>query len=311
MRPWILPLMLASLAACAASCNSKPGTGGSNPEKPVLRFDHEQITEFVISKNDPNSGDHWSLRLTRPEPKSADWKIASGPDSRVLTDTRADGIFISHLLDTLGTLQAVSKAPEGPASSFGLERPLFALRWNGTGLTGEVRIGDSDVKAGGAWALFGSNTQVWLAQGAALQMLSRLETFEALRQRKFVTLEADDIDEIQTGEVYRQRAGDRWADRKNKPQGDKHSAEFTDRLNRFVHTRVLRFVDDSEKIAGLLLEIRKKSAAKVDFKDRRGNLTAVRIIQTGNGTFGWISSRGDVVFELYPQSMEFFKSSTH
>ena len=285
----------------------------------VYQFDYEQVTELVIAKNDPTTGDHWTVRVTRPSGKIQEgfnhWKIASAPESTHLVDTTADGNFILHLLDTLRTIQPTAQADEGPLSSFGLEHPLFSLKWSTPDATSELFIGDSNLKNAGAYALFGSaKSPVYIVQGAALAMLTHLDTFSAMRKRRLFTFETDDIDEIQIrGESLLLRAGDRFVDHAKHPL----PKSFSDDLEQLTHAQILNFIDDdvlSEKL-GKWLEA--STLNQATFSDRQGNKTILKVAQKDGKTYGSLSSRPGAVFELYSKVPDFFtranspKSKTH
>ena len=135
----------------AAVSSAPPLKAGSRP----LAFEYEQVSELLLVKNDPATGDAWNARLVRPDLKSTEWRIRTDTNAGTRTgapsntmDREADGFMILHLLDTLRTLEVVEVAPPTAADTAGLSPPQFALRWSWAGKPFEVRLGATDKKTG-------------------------------------------------------------------------------------------------------------------------------------------------------------------
>jgi hypothetical protein len=269
--------------------------------EPLFIFNTKNLTEFTIAKNDPTTSDQWTARLSKIN--SAPWEVASAPDGSVLADKMADASYIDHLADTLQTLRATAKAPNGPLSSFGLHPPRFALRWTASGKSHELLLGDSVPHKGGHYAWIGSQStsgHVLIVQGAALQMLGYLTSFDALRLRKLLPFSADDVDELELYKgsrlfQYAQRQGDEWTDRK----GQKLKAPVGEFLENLTHLRIRHFSDAIENSAP-----RAKPLFRLVFKDRHGKATVLNIYTRGGGVFAAVSSRPKSTFEVFSEALQ-------
>lgn len=316
-------LMPRSLAPCALSVAFALGAGCTQKEQvpsgsvrlnaPLFVFEPRQVSELLISKHDPSTGDVWTARINvRAEvdrSRARVWEISSAPQGKALRDRLVDGAFVEHFLNTLTTFAAVAQAPAGPAETFGLKPPVFALSWTFDGRSFNVEIGIAPGKIPGRYALSRSqNTGTFIAQGAALHMLENLSSFEALRRRVLVTLESDDVDEIEVWDgkklrLYAQRQGEGWVDRKKRRLVAPWSSDAVGALlDRLTHTRIKTFIDDreqAERIARLLDPATHPSLQRVILKDRRGNPFEIRTAADPAGVWASFSARPDGVFELH------------
>ncbi|MBC7693310.1 MAG: DUF4340 domain-containing protein [Methylotenera sp.] len=338
-QPSLPVVVLAIAASLSNGCTSRneppsgvnPASGGLGTTSelklnaPLFSFSHEQARELNLIKNDPASGDHWTARIINSgSAEKPDWKIASS--SMDLIDVRADGPYIVHLLDTLRTLQAFELAPEGPLSSFGLTTPLFALRWlapnsNGQMTENEIHLGDSNLKAGGIYACLParsgavSHPQVFLVRGAALEMLTHLARFEALRLRKLVTFETAELDSIALKGPGIQwsvlRAKDTWQEAPSR-RALHDPVNFQRRLEGLTHLRILRFIDDARENTALkkAFEETKVSRAFFTLRQNGSQPITLKVRQNQGKTHAWISTRPDATFEVYSDILKFFKPLT-
>ncbi len=259
----------AMLILITTACTSKPPAEIPSPGPSPLRvgrgflnFDDREVVEFEIARG-PGAGgasavSGWSARLSSTRPLHAtarvknnlSWSIESFSDGNTLLDRRAHSERINHLLDTLHTLNVVAipecYAPGNctPLARFGLDPPSFALRWRTSdGKSHELDIGaQSDPKDGGAYVRVPKiGDRVFSAQGAALAMLANLTEPQWIRERRFIPVDPDSVEEISGPKgFYVQRDGVRWADKKHKPIG----RDLDLILDRALHQQIQGFVDD-------------------------------------------------------------------
>ena len=111
---FLLFLSLFCVAACTQPNNQPSFTVGSF----LFNFTPQKVSKFVIARNDINSESNWVAEFNRNNHSL--WQISSDPDGNQLVDYSANDSFINHFFDTLTTLKAVKKAPNGHLSSFGL-----------------------------------------------------------------------------------------------------------------------------------------------------------------------------------------------
>lgn len=336
-RAAIFILFISLTAALNLSCSRKPETSpkadqalqsaptvqpSQSPLEPP-QFDYKNATELLISKNDPTTGDRWSARIVRDGAPSLanenSWTIEMGPDEIKNGDPKAHGNFILHMLDTIRTLPLKRPAVSGSLESFGLATPLFDFQWSiqdgATKTQYEMKLG-APVKAengefGGLYAIFTSpaqaQPQVVIANGALLEMLGRISTFQTLRLPTLATFTSDDVDEIQIGRsFYAQRDGSDWTNAKHK-QIHKEIDTF---LEQATHLRVLKFIDDPKAQAPLRKLLSQPHAQTLSFKSRQGVSTTIKIDHDPNGTYATISTRFRInekgktelcIFEIYPE----------
>lgn len=302
----------AASAAKAASSPAESAPGAVLPRtgKPLFRFDYETVPELLIVKADPGTGDAWSARLRRPDladPRSPEWEIVSDPADHALLDRRADAYFILHLLDTLRTLQVAQTEVPGPETSLGLAPPRFALQWRasaGGSPEFELRVGAPAREPSHVFARVPAQPPFTM-NGATLEMLDRLTSFESLRLRTWAGLAADDVDEIELRRggkpfFYAQREGAEWTDRSRKPvRGD-----VDEWLEAVTHARILAFVDDAAKAGRLRRMIDARPEREALFKDRRGKETRLALGRGPDGKlYATSSARPKGVFEAYPVAL--------
>lgn len=298
-RRYLVALLLAvSVSACTKSCQAPlpSATQELKKGKMIFAFDPKIVSEFEIAKADPRTGDQWSAKVKK---NNGQWEIvASG---RELLDRHAQGGYIEHLLDTLQTVTVTDFAGDGPAESFGLVPPRFALRWLGN----ELRIGAPVRDGSESYAQIGE--RVVMVKGAALQMLGVLENFDHLRQITLLApYAADDFDEVElfrgkTLELYAQREGDSFTDRNHKPV----KAKVGELLELLTHARIQTFIDDPAMSQKLSSAVQERPERSIVLKDRHANETrlslAWQVVQGEEGLYGVVSSRPGKVFRVFPE----------
>jgi hypothetical protein len=352
-------------AALTSGCTQKtsPGTEtqsskpNSTPQgvHPALQFDYKNTSELLIAKADPRTGDRWAARILRdgiPSPENEElWTIQMGPDSLGAGDRKAHGGFILHILDTIRTLQVKEAQVSGSPETFGLASPLFILRWRvSESRTGgapspsgqqsvraqvfkeyEMRLGgpvkNDDGQFQGLYASFGGVPgKVFIVQGALLQMLDRVTSFQALRLPTVMTISSDDVDEFEVlrpsqPKFYAQRENGGWTDAKHHVL----QKDIDALLDQLTHLRVLRFIDDAaemKKTESLLVRSSSHTLHTFTFKDRHGNPTTLKLYPISGGkVFATFSTRkrqisagskNDLkpaltIFEVYPEIAESLK----
>ncbi len=302
-----LVIALATILSCGSCSKDSAPSGQAQPPKVGSRlfdFDDAGVTELEILKHDPADPDTWSARLTRGP--GGDWEIASGPEGLPLVDRRADSTFVAHLVDTFRTIQVIAQAPKGPLSSFGLEPPHFAFRWKAgggrvTGLQLGARLTPGAALTDGVYAQAGDGAVV-AVRGATLKMIEYLISFEVIRRRRLLTVEADDVDEIELWSrgrraFYALREGERWVDARER----KLPVRVTEWLTALTHIRVRRFLDDgptepAPTLVRLVLRGRGLQPIEVLAIRKKGQLIAT------------ISSRPRGIFALHDEAIELFRA---
>jgi hypothetical protein len=244
----IIALILIIGAGLTVGCSDQPKAKNAPfvAGKALQNLEITQIQTLSVFKDDAVSGDTWMARLER---RGGEWRLISGPQGEVLTDDRADGRWVEHFLDTLRTLQAEGKAPESTLASYGLHRPVFRVEW--TSSTGRqfFRLGSVDGPAGTIFAQFEESEKapVILVRGAAIRMLTQLDTFDAIRERRLLTFALDDVDELliewKGGRRYLQRQGDFWADSQNRRYRGAALDHILATLEAVDHLRIETFPD--------------------------------------------------------------------
>jgi hypothetical protein len=314
-RTILFACVLATSGAAATGCSgsAKPSSGVPaefrKGERPFA-FDYEAVTDFLVVKADPDSGDRWTARLKK---EKGVWQLeGNNPAGEPMQDRRADVFFVLHLLDTLRTLQVSDPVAPGPDTSLGLAPPRFALQWRtpaqGSGPAGEyeLRVGAPvhDSPRAFAWT---PDHAAFVTEGAALQMLANLVSFDWLRLKTWtgITPDGDDIDEIESfrdgkSVFYAQREGSDWTDRKHK----RMKKDYSEWLKQATRQRVLRFVDSAEEAKGLRMALESRPLREVALKNRAGATTRLRLGVLGKQVFGLSSSRPEGVFELYPAAVQ-------
>jgi hypothetical protein len=333
LRYSLLAIGLALLVSCSNSCRTadtptdaaKGGDAKDADTAPLqtglqpFSFDYHAVTELLLVKSDPDSGDRWAARLFKATPKSGaeEWRIESaGGELASLIDTRADGYFVLHLLDTLRSLRVERADVPGTPESLGLVPPRFALKWKVASRELEVRIGakaapdsasaTAKAQSAGAIRYYASipGQKPFVADGATLQMLAYIPSFSHLRLKTWSGVVADDIDEIELkgagGGFYAQREGAEWTDRKHR----RLKADVSQWLEQLTHERVLEFVDDPGQAKRLTAHVRKSPLLQATLKNRHGQPTQLAIAQVDGQWFALSSARPDGVFKVYPGSRD-------
>ncbi len=311
------------LSVCALSFFLTFGTGCSGradskapPSKNALN-EFSQVESLTLSKDDSGSGDAWIARL---EKKGAEWRLRAGPHGETLTDDRADGRWIEHFLDTLRTLQSDGTAPPSTRASYGLDRPLFRIQWTSAGREQEIRIGAEDGPGGTVFAQVGSKSDapVILIRGASVRMLGQLDRFEKIRERRLLTFELDDVDEIFVdwgkGKRYFQRQGEFWADPKNVRFRGVQLEQVIFVLDSIAHLQVTRFPDLGElslsSIRAAPIRSGKVSDARIQmrFRTRQGQEYQLGLIQTGRELSAELSTRPGNRFGIHPEAGKWMRA---
>ncbi|MDR3608297.1 MAG: DUF4340 domain-containing protein [Oligoflexia bacterium] len=301
--PLITMLLTLFLGSCTRGCgNATSPTAESASGKvtghPALNFDYRQATGFLFTAHDPVSGDRWTTRIVRETPADLSgeggvWKISLAPDGRTLSDTWANGNWILHLLDTVRTAQ-LSEAPfSGSLESFGLSDPRVALRWTVGSSDYELHLGAA-AKDGGFYGLIAQSPlapasirqKIYVVQGAVIQMLEMISTFDSLRLRTLATFSADDVDSIEifsNGKTRfsSKRDGDGWT----------RSADTTGFLGQLCHLRIQNFIDDLDQEKNLARSLDSHPMYVIELKGRSQFHEKVRLIASQGHAYASVSSR--------------------
>jgi hypothetical protein len=290
-----------------AENGGEPANGASELAKgsQLFGFDYEKVTELLIVKNDPETGDRWAARLfaspagAGTRPGGDRWQVErAGGEGAAPLDSRADGYFVLHLLDTLRTLRAERVDVPGALESLGLAPPRFALKWKTPGHEYSVELGGSEEGAVRAYARVPGHNPL-VADGAAIQMLGYLRSFERLRLKTWAGVVVDDVDEIEIPPgFYAQREGSDWTDRKHRSL----KADVDGWLDRLAHARVLAFVDDRARAEPIARRLAAAPARKATLRDRHGNPIRLAIAQVDGKWYASSDARPGGVFEIYAKS---------
>jgi len=270
---------------------------------PVAIFDPNQITELGFSKN--AEGDAWSARLART-PQG--WVISSSPNGKPLPDRLADSVFLDHLSSTFRSFQSQGEAPHGPLANFGLDPARFVLQWKLPDRAIEVRIGDELKDGAGVYAFLPGPppSAVFVANGAAVQMLELVTSFDVLRKRALLTWTSDDVDSIQLSRgnheiLFAQREGNAWGDRKDKKISKPDVAAIVDGL---THLRIKKFIDDLPEVT----EHSVQPELRAILRNIHGEAQELRIQVTGSDfPHASVSSRSGAVFEVFREAIGFWR----
>lgn len=301
------------LVFALASCTRPETPIPFQAQKPMFQFERDAVEELEIQKNDPLTGDQWSVTM-RPNGRgdSAIWMITSS-GSKAMVDKQADSNLIRHFLDTLQTLVYEGPAPKGPLSSYGLEPPQFSIRFRVEGKSYEFSIGATNPRGSAEadsvrYAQVASVDPILIVHGASMQMLGYFKSLEMIRQKTVVTFHADDIDEFtvkKAGELklYAQRQADGWANRQQKMLRPAVSARYED-LN---HLRIREFVDNEEASLDLSRKVANAPLYEATFTERKGRTTTLKIGAVDGNLVGTISGRDSAAFLLHTESARIFE----
>jgi hypothetical protein len=303
------PLLLALISVTACTAKPKPTFSAEAPAlapgTSAFPMDWRSVTELEIFKNDATAGDHWNALLQK---ENDDWRILSASVPHPLKDQRADTKFVGHLLDTLSTLRVQDWALEGPPEAFGLARPAWVLKWKTDKTTHELRLGD--ITAGqirfaslpGRTDADGKSRTVTIA-GAALEMLSRLDEFSALRARVLLPFESDDVDVLEikspAQKLHATREGSDWKD----VRGKRLEKEVDPILDALTHLRAKKIIDTEDSdTAALRTKLEKSPLFEARFTNRKNSVSVLRAGRVSDQWYALLSDRPEVLFELHPES---------
>ncbi len=251
-----LSFALLSLGSCVRGCSSSDSASPDDNRlhgHAALQFDYTATTSLLFSAHDPISGNPWTTRMVRSPEDSSQWQIALAPEGRELGDTRANGTWILHVLDTVRTAQLKEVPISGSLESFELSNPRVRLKWTVSGdKTFELALGapakDDEGNSQAVYGLLPPSPTIYTVQGALLKMLELISDFDSLRLKTLATFVADDVDELQITSLasrknfQSQREGDEWK-----------ASAFLEQL---CHLRIEAFVDElreNERINRLLV----------------------------------------------------------
>ena len=310
---WALCVFLGCLIL--AACDRAPAPQHAPKEVP-LALQAASLTRLEVFKGDARTGERWNAAFTRPAVDSRSWRIESSPGGDLGDRLAASGL-INHLLDTFTTLQIRELAPRATPASFGLEPPEMGVRLDHQ----EIRIGAPVTHAGSAkgtrYAQLPPDPTVYVIEGAALQMLDHIDSFQSLRQQAWLgELDSDDIDEIEVLEgpagrkslYYAQREGSTWTDRKHRPVG--RAQELLDHL---AHARVQEFVDAPAPRTEILAGLGKRPGLEVRLT-RRGGTSVIRlaaawvVVSGTESAYGTVDSREGQVFRIHPETLRLLET---
>jgi len=286
------------------------------PGAQILSLDLAAVNEIALARSNAERAERWTARfvkrVTTVSQNGDNWDIASAPEGASLLDRQAESKFLSHLVDTLGTLTWAQAAPRGGLESFGLAPPRFSLTLTqSNGVVEKFDLGDfTQLPDGGrvAYARVIRNDAygpVGYVRGAALEMLTMITSFPELRNRTLVDFDLDDVDEAEVFKkgkklAYAQRHGNGWADARHRPL----DFDFGAQLEAISHLRVLAYEDDAERAK----QLRKRVITAPDFlirlKRRRGAAIEIRAARAPSGLWALITSRPQAVVQLYDTAIQ-------
>lgn len=278
---------------------------------PPAGFASESVTELSLAKSDARSQDTWTARLVRPSLQS-EWQVASAPEGAELPDRLADSTFLNHLMDLVSQLMVVEQAPNGPLSNFGLETPLFTLRWRTQGAgqaEQELRIGDTAPDGQGVFAqalVSGKLSHPAVIRGSALQMLGMIRDFSVLRRRRIATFDPDDVDHFELWQGGKrkwqaERAGDDW---KEPGSGRLYAAEAGRTLEQLTFLRAESFADSPDEAKKIRERLEKSAEYRAKFLDREGHTTEFQVGSWDGKVWARISTRSDGAFSVPLEAMK-------
>lgn len=260
------------------------------------------------------------------------WKVRGlslGSTPQLLTDDRADSAWYEHFLETLKSLPFKKKLESQveflPYYSIEVQfsresLPTFRFEFSEHFPTQNddsrlVRLTPSSNMPASQ-----ESESLWLVDGAALEMLARIQEPHFLRQRRLTVLKADEVDEVEisiknskdksrkTSTFYMQKKGEGWADRNNKKLHSKKAKAITPWLEELTHLRILHFNDDIKIKDSLNKEL---TQVKITLRNFQGREEVLELKKTksvqGSLVYLYSSLRPDAVFEGYPQSEMIFQ----
>ncbi|MEK6705505.1 MAG: DUF4340 domain-containing protein [Bdellovibrionota bacterium] len=295
-----------------SSCTLKEDKRQTAPGKP-FSFDVPDVSELTIAKNDPKSGDSWTVRLQNTGGPDPTWQIASGPHG--ILDNLANTGYVNHLLDTLRTLRADlhTETTNGPIESFGLLPPVFYLEWrtNKADKAEQWRLKLGLPEGGKPFCIASAHAMadsaVLTCTGAAIKMLDILDSFTAVRHRALSTITSDDVEEIEIfygnkkSVFFAQREGLDWTNRKHR----RLKANIDAFLDGVTHTRIKEFVDDPDETLRLLDTLKKSRHQTIRLSGLKGMSVTIKSSKQSHELLATISNRPGAVFKLYPEAGRF------
>jgi len=309
-----LLFLLLLLSFCVASCTRSDNQPSYSVGSFLFKFTPQKVSNFVIIRNDIDTESNWVAEFNKNA--NSLWQVSSAPFGKQLVDQNANDSFINHFFDTLTTLKAVEKAPNGLLSSFGLSPPQFAIKWQTQEKQHELHLGfgSSDSHAS-AYAKIANDpsSQVFIVKGASLAMLKRINQFEDLRK---IRLETIDEDQVYKVEVYKKeeliftakRVSGQWANAKNITYKDEHSKNITHWLKKLTHLRVSQFIDSKGRSKNLFSTVNNQAAYKITFTNRKGELIAkLSLAYLNNQLIGISSKRHQAAFVLDLNAIIYFQ----
>lgn len=270
-----------------------------------FQFDPAQVSELVLAKDDPESGDRWMVSLEQGE---GEWNIRSEVNLPPFLDRKANNSFLFHLLDSVRRIRLEECPLQGTLESFGLDPPRFAIRWKAN-LPGGDRVFElrTGVQAGNSSKVYvtldGSN--VLVGSGSAFRILNLIDSIHTLRNKNWSSIEADDVDEIEFRRkgrslFYAQRDGNEWTDRRHRPV----RKDTETLLSRITDAQAEGLIDNPQKATLLKNWIQNHSVFEVVLTDRGGQSVKLKLMQKERKVYGVNSERPSAVFELHPKILE-------
>ena len=308
----LLLLTLISGTACTAKPKPefKPEAPALAPGTSAFPMDWRSVTELEIFKNDATAGDHWNALLQK---ENEEWRIVSASVPHPLKDQRADTKFVGHLLDTLSTLRVQDWALEGPPEAFGLAEPAWLLKWKTDKITHELRLGDITTGQIRYAALPGrtdadGKPRTVTVAGAAIEMLSRLDEFSALRARVILPFESDDVDVLEikspAQKLHAVREGSDW----NDARGRRLEKEIEALLDGLTHLRAKKIIDSEDSgTAAIQTRLEKSPLFEARFTNRKNTVSVLKAVRNSDQWYARSSDRPGVLFELHPESAKLLR----
>ncbi len=232
------------------------------------------------------------------------WRIALAPEGRTLGDTLANGNWILHVLDTVRTAQLQEVPVAGSMESFGLSNPRVMLKWEVGDQVYELHLGAAE-SSSGVYGLIAESPgaspslkqTVYTVEGALIQMLQMISSFDSLRLQTLVTFASDDVDGLEVSS-----SGKKILTTQRKPD-DWKAAPFLDQL---CHLRITHFMDDSDAIVRIQALLKDRPLYVLDLNGRGKLSEEIRFAGDASGRiYASITSRkaqaGLSVFEIPPE----------
>jgi hypothetical protein len=281
-----LPVLFLISSTLGPSCTTRQAAplDSARPGDRIATIPASSVDTLTILKNDPASGDRWSLQVNRAHPKAAlalQWEIHAEPP---LSDARADGELIAHLLDSLESAKIAGVPRPSPLEAAGLKPPRFTLRWKSANGSEELEIGARAFEPGQVYARVPrlSPTRPVKIRGSLLGLLAELSSLERLRQRSWSSTAADDFDEVELKRkgktvFYAQRERDLWTDRAHK-RVKKDAGRL---LSLLVGAPIREFLDDEKASREAASELKASTEYQAVFTDRTGQKTILTLSRPG------------------------------